>query len=84
MATRIEMLCDGCGEVVRTERVRAQFRSVSGRSYGFGSYHEPSITDAVHSTGWVWCDPYTSCTYCPECWAEIEKGKSSEAMSASQ
>ena len=34
-----------------------------------------TLTTAVQSIapdGWIAFDPYTSCTYCPKCWAEIE------------
>ena len=27
---------------------------------------------SVTPEGWVAFDPYTHCTYCPKCWAEIE------------
>jgi hypothetical protein len=35
----------------------------------------PCIDEIVTELGWVWSDPYTACTYCPECWKEIESGK---------
>ncbi len=28
----------------------------------------------VAPQGWVAFDPYTHCTYCPKCWAEIVQG----------
>ena len=28
----------------------------------------------VAPEGWIAFDPYTGCTYCPECWAWIENG----------
>lgn len=84
MSTRIKMECDGCGSAHETEPVKAEFHSFNGRGYGFGKWHEPSINDAVSPTGWVWSDPYTCCTYCPSCWAEIESGKVTDPMSASQ
>lgn len=84
MATTIRMTCDGCNSTVETERVKMEFCSFNGRGYGFGKWLEPSISDAVTPTGWVWSDPYTSCTYCPTCWAGIEGNKEPEPMSASQ
>lgn len=84
MSTRIKMECDGCNATTETERVKMEFLSFNGRGYGFGKWHQPSITDAVEPTGWVWSDPYTSCTYCPTCWAGIESGETAELTSASQ
>lgn len=75
MSTRIQLCCDGCHAEAHTERISKKFVSVSGRSYGIGSWHMPNIDDAVAPTGWVWSDPYTSCTYCPECWKQVESGE---------
>lgn len=72
MTTILHLKCDGCDAEARSERLRKRFLSVSGRSHGFGSWEAPSIDDAVPA-GWVWSDPYTGCTYCPECWAGIER-----------
>lgn len=63
--------CGGC-DAKAEAHVSRQFVSVSGRSYGFGSYVEQKVSD-VAPKGWIAFDPYTSCTYCPECWASIEK-----------
>lgn len=75
MSTRLHLKCDGCNAETHTERISKRFVSVSGRSYGFGVRHQPDLDDAVAPTGWVWSDPYTSCTYCPKCWDEIEDGE---------
>lgn len=72
MTTKIIMRCDGCDDRMESERVHRQFRSVNGRGYGFGQWHTPTIDEVVEPSGWIWSDPYTSCTYCPKCWAEIE------------
>lgn len=75
MSTRLHLKCDGCDAETHSERINKTFVSVSGRSYGLGSYRAPDIDAAVEPTGWVWSDPYTSCTYCPKCWDEIELGE---------
>tara|TARA_R110000868_G_scaffold250896_2_gene507643 strand:+ start:2009 stop:2272 length:264 start_codon:yes stop_codon:yes gene_type:complete len=75
MATRLKLTCDGCFEEVLTLPVRKKFESFSGRGHGFGVWKGPDIDDAVAPTGWVWSDPYTSCTYCPACWTSIEVGE---------
>jgi len=75
MSTRLHLKCDGCDAETHTERINKKFVSVSGKSYGFGAYVQPDIEATVAPTGWIWSDPYTSCTYCPKCWAEIESGK---------
>ena len=71
MSTFIKMECGGC-DAKHEVRVSRTFQSFSGRGYGFGTYHYPTIEQAVEPSGWVWADPYTGCTYCPKCWAEIE------------
>lgn len=73
MSTCIRMKCDGCDVIVETAPIRKEFVSFSGRSYGLGRWHEPDIDKAVEPTGWLWSDPYTSCTYCPGCWDAIDK-----------
>lgn len=62
--------CGGCNAVTEGWMQR-RFVSVSGRSWGLGSYVTDSVED-ITPEGWIAFDPYTSCTYCPECWAEIE------------
>lgn len=76
MCTKLHLACDGCGAETKTESVKKRFVSFNGnQSYGFGRWHAPDIDAAVEKTGWVWSDPYTSCTYCPTCWAKIESGE---------
>lgn len=74
MSTRLHLRCDGCFKETEGGYLRKTFQSVSGRSYGIGVWQMPDLEKAVPD-GWVWSDPYTSCTYCPECWKEIESGK---------
>lgn len=74
MGTQLHLKCDGCHMEAYGARFKKEFVSVSGRSYGFGAWHTPKIDDVVPE-GWVWSDPYTSCTYCPKCWEEIQRGE---------
>lgn len=77
MATTLKLVCD-CGATHETAPIRKSFVSFSGRAHGLGQWHMPDINAAVEPSGWVWSDPYTQCTYCPKCWAEIE-GKTDAA-----
>ena len=38
---------------------------------GTGRLEKGASAQGIAPQGWVAFDPYTSCTYCPECWAEI-------------
>lgn len=74
MPVSVTFECGGCfRKEPGTGFVRNNFRSFSGRSHGFGVYKEMSVTE-VAPDGWVVFDPYTQCTYCPDCWASIERG----------
>jgi hypothetical protein len=75
MSTSLHLKCDGCDAEIHTAPIRTEFVSFSGRGYGFGVRHMPDIDKAVEPTKWVWSDPYTGCTYCPECWKQIENGE---------
>lgn len=75
MTARIHLKCDGCEAETHTARISKTFESFSGRDYGLGAWRKPDIDAAVEPTRWVWSDPYTSCCYCPACWADIENGK---------
>ncbi len=63
--------CDGCLAEAEGKSPSSEFISFSGRSYGFGSRHESPIRE-LSPDGWIAFDPYTGCTYCPECWKSIE------------
>ena len=63
--------CGGC-DATTESWLKREFRSVSGRSWGFGSYHYDTPQD-VAPEGWIAFDPYTGCTYCSKCWQEIEQ-----------
>ena len=69
MSVTITLTCDGCGSSVPGGRIRREFQSFSGRSHGFGGASNKIKWD--HPEGWMPFDPYTYCTYCPDCWREI-------------
>lgn len=71
MTVRISLHCGGCDAVANdVGRIRREFVSFSGRGYGFGRTHDRVEIDTP--PGWVAFDPWTYCTYCPTCWAEIQ------------
>jgi hypothetical protein len=74
MPTQLHLKCDGCDAEAHSEAFRKRFESVSGRAWGFGAWKTPEL-DTIVPPGWVWCDPHTACTYCPECWKQIESDK---------
>ncbi len=74
----LQFSCGGCFKEVDVKaksRVRQEFRGISGRPWGFGSYIiTPTIEKLVEDStpeGWVVFD-LIGCTYCPECWADID------------
>ena len=79
MTTRLHLRCGGCDAEAYSEPIRKRFEGVTGRPYGFGSWRQPDL-DAAVPDGWVWSDPYTACTYCPTCWAEIEVSEDREKV----
>ena len=77
MSVRVSFECNGCFKKADgTARIERAFRSFSGKSHGFGpaiGVYLNTIED-VAPEGWVPYDPYTYCTYCPDCWKAIEEG----------
>ena len=73
-----------CGGCFKTEeaQMKRQFVSLNGKGYGFGSYHTDSI-DEITPEGWIAFDPWTQCTYCPECWESITKVEAQQSASPS-
>ena len=79
MTVNVKFQCDGCFvEADGTEPIRKEFRSLSGRLWGFGSYHFTGTPTSVAPEGWVPFDPYTHACYCPDCWAEITEDDDAE------
>lgn len=72
MPIKVIFECGGCGAKAEgTDRLRREFRSISGRSWGFGRVVPANTVDDVVPDGWVAYDPWTYCTYCPACYAEV-------------
>lgn len=57
MGTELHLRCGGCDATAE----------------GVKSLNRASNVAECIPEGWVWKDPYTHCTYCPKCWAEIEE-----------
>ena len=75
MAVTVKYTCNGCNASTEgTEPLRKEFFSVTGRSYGFGSYRTVNSAASVAPDGWIAFDPHTQACYCPKCWASIEEG----------
>jgi hypothetical protein len=75
MSVTVHYECNGCfAKAEGTEPLRVEFMSVSGRSYGIGSFRPANSATSVAPEGWWAFDPYTCLCYCPECRAKIEKG----------
>lgn len=72
MPVKVIFECSGCWKTADgTDGLRKEFRSVSGRSYGFGSAVPANTVEDITPDGWVAYDPWTYCTYCPTCYAEV-------------
>ncbi len=71
--------CGGCDKVEpgTTWLQRKRVVTMEGQAGSWGYRVEPKAED-VAPEGWISFDPYTQCTYCPECWAGIEEGSSDE------
>lgn len=80
MSVVVWFKCNGCDAAAEgTSRLRKEFVSVSGRSYGFGSARWTNTPDDVVPEGWVAADPCTYCCYCPACWQQINRERVVEA-----
>ena len=72
VGVRVIFECGGCdAKAEGTDRLRLEFRGVTGRNYGFGRPVAANTVDDVVPEGWVAYDPWTYCTYCPKCYAEV-------------
>ena len=72
MSITVQFECGGCFKSVPgTTFLSTEFRSVSGRAHGFGGQVMKRGIAEVTPEGWIAFDPYTACTYCPECWKSI-------------
>ncbi len=67
----VKFSCDGCHtEVNGTSFLKSEFHGVTGKSHGFGHW-ENELAEDMAPEGWIAFDPYTRCTYCPDCWQSI-------------
>lgn len=79
MALRLEFGCDGCDATAKATGLLTNDRNWTPAGY-MGGVEMAKVTDEglrsaverITPEGWVAFDPYTCCTYCPECWAGIE------------
>lgn len=72
MPVKVLFECGGCdAKAEGTDRLRREFVSITGRGYGFGSARPANTIEDVTPAGWVAYDPWTYCTYCPACYAEV-------------
>ena len=72
--------CSGCEKVEQgTSFLKSKFVSITGKSYGFGRWQHETVEDVIPE-GWIAFDPYTNCTYCPECWESIIHGNSQDTQ----
>ena len=81
MGVTVSFQCDGCFRIDGGIPVESEFRSLTGRSHGFGAHSVPSV-DTLAPTDWVAFDPYTGRCYCPSCWREIVKDPESDLLHA--
>jgi hypothetical protein len=72
MTVRVTFECGGCDRQESAYLPHRQFNAFNGKGYGLGVWVNPTI-ETVVPNGWVYPDPHTGCTYCPDCWAEIEE-----------
>ena len=82
MSIHLKYVCDGCFTTAEgTATMRRSFKSFSGRNHGHGTIDWRELPSDLAPAHWMASDPYTFCTYCPSCWAEIESEKpTTEAM----
>lgn len=79
MSVYITLSCDGCHVETGSHRLpHRKFRSFSGKGHGFGVWEYPTLDDVKFPEGWLMSDPFTGCTYCPKCWAEITAPQENE------
>lgn len=81
MSIKFTITCDGCSEQASsTGLFRRRFHGSNG-DWGFGSARWPD-PQTLAPEGWMLSDPWTYCTYCPECWANVNADQEPEAASA--
>lgn len=68
MSVMLDLQCGGCAATARVGPLRRRAESVFGGDLCRMVTDDP---ERFTPAGWVLWDPYTYCTYCPACWAEI-------------
>lgn len=69
MPVTLKLSCGGCFTKVEVGPLRARHESLFGGNLCARVVDKP---ESLTPEGWVMFDPYTHCTYCPKCWAEID------------
>ena len=70
MSVSIVLNCDGCEA---STQGGSMYRHLGPR-VGHSLYLRPTLEAAFEAAvpdGWVAYDPWTYCTYCPDCWESI-------------
>ena len=69
MSVKIIYECDGCIERSEPIVMGREFKGITGRNYGFGSYKYEQPKDHAPK-GWIAYDSI-GCCYCPDCANEL-------------
>ena len=66
----LTLACNGCCDTVTVPvEVKVRYDPISHRVV-----RSEAVIPTVYElapTGWIVNDPYTHCTYCPECWQKV-------------
>lgn len=79
MTVRVSFECSGCFLKAEGTRWLQRTWEEMGKYVGgsIGRYIVDTPQD-VAPKGWIACDPYTGCCYCPACWASIIEPKTTD------
>ena len=91
MSVKVKFECGGCfAEAEGTDWLSSGVRyepagfSLPGVGAMSRRYDDGPDVQAVAPEGWIAYDPYTQCTYCPDCWTGIRNGIDSPAIATTQ
>jgi hypothetical protein len=74
VSVHLSLRCGGCPATIEVGPLRRRYVSIyPGSNISRVETDEP---EDLIPEGWIMFDPYTLCTYCPECWAGIEASTS--------
>lgn len=68
MTVNLDLSCGGCDATARVGPLRRRAETIFGGGLCRIVTDDP---EDLTPEGWVMFDPWTYCTYCPTCWAEI-------------